>query len=524
MIKHLLLTAFLCCCIPRVMAQYIPIGFSSELRYREQITGLGKKKHTSIKPYYISGKEQLTPVFPVDSNAGWLKRKILYEHLVEVSDTDYTFSLDFLPDFYIGKDIVYKRTIWNNTRGARAEAAFKNGFTFSTEFYENQTVFPEYLDTLTRRQRAVPGAGNTKYIDSTGFDYGYILGHISYQGKYFNFSLGNDKNFIGDGYRSLLLSDVSFAYPYFRITADVGSIRYIVLYTQMMYPGTGPYVGDVGYQKKYGVFHYLDWNVTKRLSLGLFESLIWQNTDTNGRKGYEWSYVNPVIFLRPAESSVGSPDNALMGGNIRFRLTPNSAVYGQLALDELNVEEMKANKGWWGNKFAIQFGYKSFRFLNVDGLFVLSEWNMAKPYTYSFRTPSKNYGHYNEPLAHPLGANFAESVSLVDYRYKRWNVSAQFNYARYGADSVGGTNNVGQDIFKSYITRDQEYGNKLLQGQPVTLTYAQLKVAYIINPKLNLRLEAGVTQRNERFDGKTDNTTIFLVGLRSSFRNFYYDR
>ena len=49
--------------------------------------------------------------------------------------------------------------------------------------------------------------------------------------------------------------------------------------------------------------HYLSWNTTKRLTLGFFESVLWQ--DDNGR-GFDFNYVNPLIFYQTIELETGS--------------------------------------------------------------------------------------------------------------------------------------------------------------------------------------------------------------------------
>ncbi len=99
----------------------------------------------------------------------------------------------------------------------------------------------------------------------------------------------------------------------------------------------------------------------------------------------------------------------------------------------------------------------------------------------------------------------------------------QINFAKYGLDSASGTN-IGKNILASYNTRDKEYNNKLLQGIPASLLLIDARIAYMLNPKINMRLELGYIYRNETIDGTTNATNIITFGLRSSFRNLYFDR
>ena len=79
------------------------------------------------------------------------------------------------------------------------------------------------------------------------------------------------------------------------------------------------------------------------------------------------------------------------------------------------------------------------------------------------------------------------------------------------------------DIFKSYDTRSVQYGSHVGQGISTQLYYGQAKVAYLLNPKYNLRLEIGGTFRQESNDSGKTNTGLVTFGLRSSFRNIYHD-
>ena len=99
----------------------------------------------------------------------------------------------------------------------------------------------------------------------------------------------------------------------------------------------------------------------------------------------------------------------------------------------------------------------------------------------------------------------------------------QVNYSKYGLDSLTGTN-VGKNILASYNTRDKEYGNKLLQGIPASLLFVDARIAYMLNPKLNMRLELGYIYRNEIISNTSSPTNIITFGLRSTFRNMYQDR
>jgi len=477
--------------------------------------------HSSLRDYSIQTEFEL-PTGDTSRKRSWFHRKLFNEHLLQYNADDYNFYASFLPDFLIGHSSD-NGTTWLNTRGVIAGGRLGKNFTFRAEFYENQGKFGQYVDNWSRQSLVVPGQGQWKnFNDGKAFDFAYSSALLDYKaGKYLDFQLGYDKNFIGDGYRSMLLSDNSFNYPFFKVVANVGRVQYTTMWAQfldMKYP-VASY--DNGYRKKWGVFNYLDWNVTSKLSIGLFEAVIWQDSDSTGKRGFDMSYANPILFLRPVEFSLGSPDNALMGLNIKYAFSANSAAYGQFILDEFKFKEFTSGDGWWANKFGGQIGFRSNNIFQLPHLNILSEVNAARPYTYSQRSTLNNYGHANQPLAHPMGANFIEWVNLADYQYKRWFFKGEVLIAQYGVDTAG--INYGMNIFKSYDTRNKDYGNHIGQGLKTNLTFIQGTVAFLLNPKINLRLELSVAARREKTLYYDNKELLFQLGLRSSFRQLYYD-
>lgn len=483
--------------------------------------------HTALKVILHEDTTQLYNS-EITKKRSWIHRKLFNEHLFEFREPDFNVFVDFLPDWSLGKSNQGKTT-WLNTRGVRVQANIGKNFYFESSFYENQGVFPVYLDSFVNRRRVLPGQGMIKGDDVIGkkYDYAYVNAFLSYTpSKYLNLTLGYGTNSFGDGYRSMILSDIGFSYPYLRVTGTLGSFQYTSMWAQFMETQTKSvwqsYDG-IGYPKKWGVFHFLDWNVNKKLTIGLFDAVVWGDVDTSGNKrGFDWSYLNPIIFLRPAEYAVGSSDNAILGMNIKYKLLPKTTAYGQFVLDEFKFKEFFSKNGWWANKWAAQIGFRSFDLFKVNKLDLQGEFNVSRPYTYSFRNNLANYAHYNQSLAHPLGANFKEVLAILSFPYKRWLFRGQLNYSQYGTDANPALN-WGGDIFKPYSTREKNYGNTIGQGLKTNLFYGQGTIAFVLNPKYNLRLEASAALRNEKNDLRTNREFIFNFGLRSTFRQFYYD-
>ena len=492
----------------------------------------GTRFHTSIQSWKTGRLDQITnydsikQLYRLDRTIEkkWKQKawdKFLNDDIITLYRKKFWFAVNPLMNFDIGYETNDKESLWVNTRGFEAKGEIGKGFAFYTNFYENQAKFVNYLDTNIRQTLVVPGQGKVRNFGDGGFDYSRSGAYIAFNaGKYFDFQLGYGKNFIGDGYRSLLLSDNAFNYPFLKIETEFWHIKYLVLYSYML-DINYKVSDDIGYAKKWTTTHYLSWAATNRLSFGIFETVIWQAYDTTGYRGFDVTYLNPLLFLRPAEFSEGSPDNVLIGFNISYEVGKNSAFYGQLILDEFKLSEMTSNSGWWANKYGWQLGFKSYSPFKINNLYFQTEFNWVRPYTYAHKTSIKNYGHYNGAIAHPMGANFWESVSFIKYNYKRFFINYQFQYALYGLDID--TLNYGKNIYESYDTRVDDYNNKVGQGLETTVIYNDITVSYLINPSYNLNIAIGYTNRAFRNENETVLTSYFHIGLRTSLGNFYYD-
>ncbi len=529
--KKIFTTFLLLFSIGLVYAQvdYQPYSYQFYQKLNDDLYSTTNREHSSMKPFF-SDDSLLKHHYDSLMNYGndgkphsWLYRKLYNEHQVDLKGTNATFYADLLPDFGIGRDVSGKLNTSMTSLGLQFGGTVSNKLYYYVSGYESSAVLPEYLSTYINQVGIVPGQAYAKTYRDNGYDWSYVTALVSYTPvKYLNISAGRDKTFIGDGYRSELLSDYASPYPFFKLTATLGNVRYMALWTYMNDPVATSNADDNLYRKKFAVFHYLDWSVSKRVSLGFFDSEISYNIDDAGHKRpFDVTYLNPLIFLRPVEASNGSPDNALIGFTGKYKITDYITAYGQFSLDEFSASKFFSNSGSFRNKYGWQLGLRGGELFSVKGLNYLLEYNTAKPYTYSEKSYIENYSDNGEPLAHPWGANFREVVALLNYSYKRFDFSGEADFGRYGLDEDG--LNYGKDIFLLYNNAARLDGNYTGQGLTTNLVYLEGKVAYILNPKYNLRIELGAIYRTEDNNQFTDKTTWFTIGLRSSFRNIYND-
>ena len=201
------------------------------------------------------------------------------------------------------------------------------------------------------------------------------------------------------------------------------------------------------------------------------------------------------------------------------------SLYGQVLLDELKINELIANKGWFGNKYGVQLGAKYIDMLGIDHLDGQLEYNVVRPYTYSHRDAYANYTHYNQPLAHPLGANFQEVVALVRYQpMPKLLLKAKLIAAQTGKDTArvntAGTlvtytqNTYGNNPLRPYTDAPNGYGNTIGQGSPSNILTLALIASYQLRHNLFIDFTAISRRENNPLPYYQNTMNYVGVGLR----------
>lgn len=390
--------------------------------------------------------------------------------------------------------------------------------------------FPSYLDTLVRATRVAPGEG-WAHPRSDAFLHQDWNAHADLAtGRFFHITAGRGRHFWGEGHRSLMLSDNTTSYPYLRITTTAWRFRYVNLYALMRDMRLSGGVARRG-QLKYASMHYLSLDVSPRINIGLFEAVLWESNDPDYPRGFEFSYWNPVIFYRPVEFGLGSPDNALLGFALNIKAGRNSLFYSQVVLDEFLLGEVRSGRGWFANKQAIQAGWMAYDAFRIPGLDLRTELNYVRPFMYTHNDTRQNYAHYNQPLAHPYGANLLEVLAIADRRWARWDLREHMSVAVMGVDT--GAWSWGSDPFRpeddrpprDAVGRKENYGYFLGDPLKATLFFNELRVGWRVADRSALRLEAAWVFRSWVPEvGETGVENWVRLGLVCRFRERYTDQ
>ncbi|MEO6902328.1 MAG: hypothetical protein ABI315_04145 [Bacteroidia bacterium] len=533
-----------------LFAQYnSPLNREWSLIYQEENNQLSRKVRANDS---VISKAELIDyscfqpfiVVPIhiqkDKSKSYFYRKIKKENFIIVNDTADRFylTLDPLFNFELAKDIdaANPQRLYTNTRGFRIKGDIDKKFVFESSFYENQSTFPDYIDAYITSTNAlfkqkgyyeynvIPGQGRSKKFKKNGYDYAMASGYISYSpNKIINLQAGHGKHFIGNGYRSLLLSDNAFNYPYLRITTTYRNIQYTNLYTSFINLTDGgvktpPNIERL-FQKKIGSFQLLSVNLWSRLQLGLFQAMIWEATDTMNRQHVNFNTFNPVIGVNSLIYGLHSKNNMLLGLNVKFIINNSINLYGQYLLDDATAHNYKTTIG---NKNGYQLGFKYFNMFRIKNLHLQAEYNQVRPYVYAATQPAQSYTHYNQSLAHPLGANFKEVVGFLNYKKNRFFTELKIVYGIKGVDTL--FSNFGGNVFKAdNVNTFTGTSPAQINGNLTTIRYQQIYIGYLLNEATNLNIIAGVSYRVQSNNEFISHSMFIFFGIRTSLRNFYYD-
>jgi Capsule assembly protein Wzi len=440
-------------------------------------------------------------------------------NLFEVHGKDFDLVINPVIQYVISKEKDNDQDLFLNTRGLTLRGRIANKIGFSAYMTDNQERDPSYVQQWITERKAVPGVGFYKsFKDPGGVDYFDARGYFTFNvTKYIDVAFGYDKNFIGNGHRSLFLSDFGSSNLFLKLNTRIWKINYQNLFMELH---RGESRGDELIDKKYAVMHHLDVNITRWLNIGLFEGVIFGRSNR-----FDFSYLNPIIFYRSVEQQNGSFDNSVAGLDFKANVARKIQFYGQFLLDEFKLSEIKAGNGWWANKFGLQLGAKYIDAFGINNLDLQVEHNRVRPFTYSHRDSVANYTHYNQPLAHPLMANFQEFIGIARYQpAPKWLVQAKAIYYQQGRDSSAVS--YGSNIFLPSVApyRTSDYGFDIGSGWKTNVLYASLLVSYELRENLFLEL-FGVYRKEETKTAPviSGNTTIVSFGVRWNMHRREFD-
>jgi hypothetical protein len=357
-----------------------------------------------------------------------------------------------------------------------------------------------------------PSNGTYSYFASNA----YVTANIN---PYMDLQFGHTTNFIGDGYRSLILGNNHPEYMNLRLNTRFWRINYTNIWGELRQRA----FGRNNQARHYFATHHLSLNVSKNFNIGLFETTIYNRDSTGVDPRIELNYFNPVVFYKSVENGLNSVDKSVIGLNFKYNFLRKFSLYGQLVLTEFVFGELISQSGWVHNKYGAQIGLKSIDVAGVKNLDIQTEFNLARPFLYASYNTYQSFSNFNQNLAHPYGANFYEFVGIVRYQaLKKLYLTGKFIFATYGNDTNG--SNWGKDPKKDYDTHTSaEYGNFIGQGVATDFMTGELIGTYMLKHNLFLEARAGIRKVSSVLSTFNRDISYFTLGIRLNINDRQYD-
>lgn len=434
--------------------------------------------------------------------------------LFQLKTPDFRLKVNPMLQVEAGQERGDPELLFVNRRGVEIQGDIDQKVWFYTNVVEQQVRFPDYVNGRIAQFGAVPGAGFYKRYSSSifnidnGYDYNIATAYIGFKaGKHVRFQFGHGQQLIGNGYRSLILSDFGNNSLFLKANYRFGRWEYQNLFLELSpySANNNPGAGDDLLQKKYAALHYLSLKATPRLSFGIMEGTMLRHSES-----FKAQYLNPILGYRSVENT----HKTLLGLNAQWDLFRRIRLYGQLVFDGL--DQRPAEKGWWGNRYALQTGMKYFNVFGINHLDAQLEYNLARPYMYADSTLSGAWAHYRHPLAHPLGGNFRELCGFVRYQpARRWFLNARVLYMKT-ADDVPGISQ-GSNVLVSTDLRSGDMDQIIGQGISANTLLAGAEVSYMIFHNCFLDVSVLFRDKQSTLQILSNTTTTFNAGIRLNF-------
>jgi hypothetical protein len=366
---------------------------------------------------------------------------------------------------------------------------------FDTVLLENQRAAP----WVQYDERSSPRLNFIKLPDGQTYDYWFATGSVGVRTRYVEARYGRERRRWGFGSGTLSLSDYAAPFDALELRTRFWRIQYTNIFGELVTPTARPRQGLPPLNpKRYAANHRLALALPGRVDLELFEHTVFADDTLNGRRsGFDFAYLNPIIFYRAVEADIGAADNVLLGMGLAWTATPGVRVYGQLLLDEFKASELGSD--WWGNKYGGLVGLRladpgvgRYRLRNVDAW---GELAVQRPYLYSHRGAATGFVQGGDGLGHPAGPNSVDLAGFVRYRpAEHATVHLGGSWTRRGRNTA--TQNFGSDPSITYTTRVSDYGVTLLQGVRQTEWVVEGGVGYEVLPRVVV--EAALSGRRLR--------------------------
>jgi hypothetical protein len=220
------------------------LGYADSATHRDKYVDWNSQDLTDLDEYNLTSFLMSNTEWVTGPKKEFLSKrpflKTFYKtkpNFLEVKTNNFFLAVNPVFQYAMGVETGYNKPIYLNSKGVTARGTIGKKIGFSTYLTDNQERGPQFFQQQVSTLRAVPGVGFYKPFKTSGYDYFDARGYITVKaGGAIDVQFGYDKNFIGNGYRSLFLSDWGNSNLFLKLNTRIWKINYQNLFMELMPP------------------------------------------------------------------------------------------------------------------------------------------------------------------------------------------------------------------------------------------------------------------------------------------------
>jgi hypothetical protein len=172
----------------------------------------------NITRYLMAHKEYTS------STSSFNNKKTAF-NLIEINKPNFFMTIHPAFQYQYGSESASNQSLYSMSAGLTARGLIAKKVAFNIYATGNKERTPLYVRDFTKAFHAVPGFSNYNFTDSNAVQYYDIRASAQWTlAKFIDMQVGYDRNFIGNGYRSLLLSDFGGNSLFLKLILVYGSL------------------------------------------------------------------------------------------------------------------------------------------------------------------------------------------------------------------------------------------------------------------------------------------------------------
>jgi hypothetical protein len=350
-----LLTVF---CGTRAQRFYQPLAQFYDWEMQSTALTDSIERFTLFKPVLIP-ENDIDTVFK-QKFTDWLYTHFFEDDFLKFASKDFSLTINPILDMEVfSQDNANQdKDYFLNTRGFEIFGRLGKRIHFKTEFFENQARFLPFTDSIIKKVKKsiVPAQGHAKAFEVDGLDWAVSTASLTVDVcKNYRVSLGSDRHFIGSGYRSVILSHLTFPYPYLRHDVNYKKFYYNLLLAYL-HGGRYWYVDSKKQGFKYSSFHIAGYKPLKNLELAVILGTMRLKDDRKMSIGYDINF-SPIKNIKLYHQANYLEEFSYQAGfhvfDILFSLVPKLNSHFQAEYTVSRLDQNDSPSAFWSYNYPL---------------------------------------------------------------------------------------------------------------------------------------------------------------------------